>query len=233
MALPQNAICADCKKRPTKWASSTLGVFICLECSGIHRSLGTHITFVRSCTLDGWTPEQARLMRRVGNSEGNAYWKARLPAGSTPPYSERAQMENFIRAKYAQRLWGDPPHLRNPAAASAVSVAGATIPAGDGRANPEMYDGRFSNPTLAAAPAFGKYLPTSRSTEPLKQPPSSGLPLDIFMNQMGRAEEPPAPLDSAKRRRRLILSNRTPPIRNRQRQKLSARPIGIHSNRRN
>ena len=115
LAQPDNAICADCQHNVSKWASSTLGVFICYECSGIHRSLGTHITFVRSCTLDGWTPEQAKLMRRVGNKVANQYWEANLPRDFMRPSPfDRFGMEQFIRQKYVEHRWaapGEPPHI--------------------------------------------------------------------------------------------------------------------------
>ena len=127
---PENAICADCQHNPSKWASSTLGVFICYECSGIHRSLGTHITFVRSCTLDGWTPQQAKLMRRVGNKVANQYWEANLPPDFMRPSPfDRMGMENFIRQKYVNHRWaapGDPPHITK--ARSAYARAGTMQP---------------------------------------------------------------------------------------------------------
>ncbi|EAY17858.1 ARF GAP-like zinc finger-containing protein [Trichomonas vaginalis G3] len=116
LADPENAVCADCQKNVSKWASSTLGIFICYECSGIHRSLGTHISFVRSVTLDGWTPEQARVMKRVGNRVANEYWLHNLPADfSIPSPYDRFGMENFIRQKYVERRWADscePPQNR-------------------------------------------------------------------------------------------------------------------------
>lgn len=62
LKLPENRECADCGTRAPRWASINLGIFICMRCSGIHRSLGVHISKVRSTTLDTWLPEQVSFM---------------------------------------------------------------------------------------------------------------------------------------------------------------------------
>ncbi|KAH0789674.1 ARF GAP-like zinc finger-containing protein [Histomonas meleagridis] len=112
---PYNIVCADCQCKQSEWASVTLGVFICTNCSGVHRSLGTHISFVRSCTLDAWTMEQALLMKNVGNKIANSYWEANLPEDfERPNESNRSLMQLFIKQKYALKKWaanGTPPHL--------------------------------------------------------------------------------------------------------------------------
>ncbi|CAN6457744.1 unnamed protein product [Victoria cruziana] len=100
LKLPDNRECADCKCKGPRWASVNLGIFICMQCSGIHRSLGVHISKVRSATLDTWLPEQVAFIQTMGNEKANSYWEAELP-----PNYDRVGIENFIRAKYEEKRW--------------------------------------------------------------------------------------------------------------------------------
>jgi stromal membrane-associated protein len=69
MARVENKKCADCGKKDPRWASWNLGIFVCIQCSGIHRSIGTHISKVKSCDLDTWTPDQVQNMVNWGNEK--------------------------------------------------------------------------------------------------------------------------------------------------------------------
>ncbi|KAH8101548.1 hypothetical protein BXZ70DRAFT_933821 [Cristinia sonorae] len=106
---PENKFCADCKRNDPRWASWNLGLFLCIRCSGIHRSMGTHISKVKSVDLDVWTPEQMASIQKWGNRLANLYWEAHLKPGHVPPDHK---MESFIRSKYESRRWareGPPP----------------------------------------------------------------------------------------------------------------------------
>lgn len=98
-----NRICADCGAQDPKWASANIGVFICLKCCGVHRSLGTHISKVLSVTLDDWSDAEIDSMMEVGgNASANAIYEAYIPASVKKPNPNASPEErsNFIRAKY-------------------------------------------------------------------------------------------------------------------------------------
>ncbi|RWR81840.1 putative ADP-ribosylation factor GTPase-activating protein AGD13 [Cinnamomum micranthum f. kanehirae] len=97
-----NRTCADCGASDPKWASANIGVFICLKCCGVHRSLGTHISKVLSVTLDEWSDEEIDNMIEVGgNSSANAIYEAHLEGSVKPsPDSSHEERMHFIRSKY-------------------------------------------------------------------------------------------------------------------------------------
>jgi len=107
-----NSWCADCgSSSKVGWVSINLGIILCIECSGIHRSLGTHISKIRSLTLDtlSFTNDIVELLLLVGNRVSNMIWEARLdPAQKLSPQSTRDQRLHFITAKYVDRAYVQP-----------------------------------------------------------------------------------------------------------------------------
>lgn len=99
LAQPDNQVCADCCSPDPRWASTSIGVFICIKCSGVHRSLGVHISKVLSVTLDEWTGDQVDAMIDVGgNASANAIYESLLPENFEKPGPEASSEErsNFI-----------------------------------------------------------------------------------------------------------------------------------------
>ncbi|XP_006863422.1 PREDICTED: arf-GAP with coiled-coil, ANK repeat and PH domain-containing protein 1 [Chrysochloris asiatica] len=101
-----NAQCCDCREPAPEWASINLGVTLCIQCSGIHRSLGVHFSKVRSLTLDSWEPELVKLMCELGNVVINQIYEARVDdmAVKKPgPSCSRQEKEAWIHAKYVEK----------------------------------------------------------------------------------------------------------------------------------
>ena len=119
--LAGNDACADCGTAKPGWASLNLGTLICIECSGIHRNLGTHISKVRSLDLDSWSASHLELMKAIGNRLANSVWEEALQSSNLNtsssslqfwnkpgPESSREDKENFIKSKYlAKNFMGE------------------------------------------------------------------------------------------------------------------------------
>lgn len=107
-----NQWCADCgSSSRVEWVSINLGIILCIECSGIHRSLGTHITKVRSLTLDvkSFSGDVVEILLQVGNRVSNMVWEAKLDQALKPtPQASREQRLKFITAKYGDRAYVQP-----------------------------------------------------------------------------------------------------------------------------
>ncbi|KGO40267.1 Arf GTPase activating protein [Penicillium expansum] len=103
--VPGNDRCADCDALSPGWASWNMGIFLCMRCAALHRKLGTHISKIKSLTMDTWTAEQVDSMKSHGNILMN---KMNNPRGIQPPIptdidEADACMERFIRQKYQHR----------------------------------------------------------------------------------------------------------------------------------
>ena len=115
LAMPGNDTCADCGAPHPRWASINLGITLCIECAGIHRSLGVHLSKVRSLTLDTevWSPEIVQLMLSLGNISVNSAYLAchrgqAVPIGAD---SNREERENWIKSKYLEKKFMRPPDV--------------------------------------------------------------------------------------------------------------------------
>ncbi|KAF3327641.1 ADP-ribosylation factor GTPase-activating protein AGD3 isoform X1 [Carex littledalei] len=129
-----NDTCADCGSPEPDWASLNLGILLCIECSGVHRNLGVHISKVRSLTLDVrvWETSVINLFQSLGNTFANTIWEELLQSSSVirrnhddvlrggsdnkgtahhvsfskPRHSDSISVkEKFIQAKYTEKYF--------------------------------------------------------------------------------------------------------------------------------
>ncbi|XP_078448483.1 ADP-ribosylation factor GTPase-activating protein AGD4-like isoform X2 [Wolffia australiana] len=123
-SIPGNNFCAECGAPEPEWASINLGVLLCIQCSGVHRNLGVHISKVRSLTLDVkvWEPTVLNLLGALGNTFCNSLWEGllhpQLGGASTDektisstsitkpePHDSFSKKEVFIHLKYMGKIF--------------------------------------------------------------------------------------------------------------------------------
>ncbi|KFR06733.1 Arf-GAP with SH3 domain, ANK repeat and PH domain-containing protein 1 [Nipponia nippon] len=105
--MPGNRECCDCSAPDPTWLSINLGILICIECSGIHREMGVHLSRIQSLSLDKLSTSELLLARNISNSGFNNIMEANLPSYSLKPtvHSDMAFRKNFIISKYVEKKY--------------------------------------------------------------------------------------------------------------------------------
>ncbi|XP_068437727.1 arf-GAP with SH3 domain, ANK repeat and PH domain-containing protein 1 isoform X2 [Clinocottus analis] len=107
LRMPGNEVCCDCGASDPKWLSTNLGILTCIECSGIHREMGVHISRIQSMELDKLGTSELLLAKNVGNSSFNEIMEGNLttPSPKPTPSSDMTVRKEFINVKYVDHKY--------------------------------------------------------------------------------------------------------------------------------
>lgn len=111
-SIPGNSTCADCAAPDPEWACIDHGTTICIDCSGVHRSMGVNVSKVRSLLLDNWTEDIITQMVEKGNTKFNDVYECNV-SEKIAPDSTREERSVFMRNKYILKAY----HKDNPSEA--------------------------------------------------------------------------------------------------------------------
>ena len=185
----ENRMCFDCKAKNPTWASISHGIYICFECAGLHRSLGTHLSFVRSTTLDNWKRSELSRMELGGNQAFREWMESQGAATLSPSERYKSRAAELYREQLDEKVRGHVPSIPSAGGSAAPAPAAATATTTAASAAPAK--------TAAAAPARQVTVLGSKKAEVANAPKGrlgvTKIDTDSFFDDFDAPEPEPEP----------------------------------------